>query len=205
MLLGRADLQVKINGVRVDLTEVERCLCLHPQVKEAACKTWPRRYAAGHGAEAQGPGVVFIAYIAWTAEGWSCEKAGGGQQLEVVDVAEVRVVGSRTTCASTASSSNLCRANAWRPVTHCGKGVIGGVQLRGGKGQQGESRSTWAWSIVHEAGVRTALTAPTDTVEISKGDTGPIEQCIKVLDQLRVYVTSELIQTALCISLDYGW
>jgi len=34
--LGRADHQVKINGVRVELAEIEAALCRHPDVKDAA-------------------------------------------------------------------------------------------------------------------------------------------------------------------------
>jgi hypothetical protein len=38
---GRCSLQAKVGGVRVDLLEVERLLCRHPLVREAAVAAWP--------------------------------------------------------------------------------------------------------------------------------------------------------------------
>jgi hypothetical protein len=40
--VGRQDSMVKIRGYRVELSEIERALLTHPQVKEAAVRTWNR-------------------------------------------------------------------------------------------------------------------------------------------------------------------
>ena len=50
--LGRKDLMVKIRGYRVDISEVERALLEHPDIKEAGVKAWEReegeKYLAGY-------------------------------------------------------------------------------------------------------------------------------------------------------------
>ncbi|HWA89088.1 MAG TPA: non-ribosomal peptide synthetase [Rhizomicrobium sp.] len=56
--LGRRDSQVKIRGVRVELSEIEEVLCRHPAVIEAA--------AAVHGAEAGG--ARLYAYVQLSSE-----------------------------------------------------------------------------------------------------------------------------------------
>ncbi|CAD7702687.1 unnamed protein product [Ostreobium quekettii] len=57
-IVGRADLQVKVNGVRVDVLEVETRLEEHPMVTSAAVKAWPTPVAGGQ---------VLVAYIVPTA------------------------------------------------------------------------------------------------------------------------------------------